>query len=82
MSNGDDMMNALAGLGSVKPDAEWSDRVRLRCHARLAQKRRQATPRVAGIRLLEAVTVAALWLYAAVILRQVAQTLGMGRPLS
>ncbi len=80
MRNDEELMNALAGLQSRQPDAEWAERVRERCHARMAQVGRATGPGRTRIGLLEAATIAALWLYVAVILKQVAHTLGLSGP--
>jgi len=77
MRHDEELTNALAGLRSRQPGTEWVERVRMRCHDRLAQTARTPEPGRICSGVLEAATVAALWLYVAVILKQVAQTLGL-----
>jgi hypothetical protein len=68
----DRMIQALANLRSFTPDAEWERRVRLRCHAKIAGRRTSL-----GMRLADAVTLAALCAYFSVVLGQAARLAGL-----
>jgi hypothetical protein len=68
----DRMLQALANLRSFTPDAEWGRRVRLRCHTKIAGRRTSA-----GMRLADAVTLAALCAYFSVVLGQAARLSGL-----
>jgi hypothetical protein len=73
MTQDDDrMLEALANLRSFTPDTEWERRVRLRCHAKIARRRTSF-----GMRLADAVTLAALCAYFAVVLGQAARLAGL-----
>ena len=82
IESGDELMRALAGLRGTDPRVEWAQRVRERCHDRLGRSAREAAPEPRRIGVLEAATLAALWLYLARTLEQAARMVALRSPFN
>jgi hypothetical protein len=82
MTQRDDwLIQELAGLSSIAPDPTWEERVRARCHAKIAQRpsrAKQAETRTAPRgHLIDAIAVVALCLYLSAVLEASARLAGL-----
>ncbi|HEX4135625.1 MAG TPA: hypothetical protein VHY84_13505 [Bryobacteraceae bacterium] len=70
----DSLLDAVAGLRTIAPDANWEKRIRARCHSQIArheEKRAQATVR--RLTLIDLAAVAFLVVYLSTFLREAAR---------
>jgi hypothetical protein len=79
--NHDPLLEAIARLRTIAPDANWEKRVRARCHSQIALR---ATGPILPVKhtirkltLLDLAALAFLCVYFCVFLRQTAQLLGL-----
>jgi hypothetical protein len=82
MEGSDELFRALAELRPMSPREEWAERVRERCRERLARTARDARQKPRNVGFLDAATLAALALYLARVLEQVAALAAGGTPLN
>ncbi|HEY3823694.1 MAG TPA: hypothetical protein VGL82_04005 [Bryobacteraceae bacterium] len=76
----DPLLEAVAGLRTIAPDATWEKRIRARCHSQIvrhAERRMQAaSDTVHGLTLVDLAAVAFLVVYLSTFLREAARLSG------
>ena len=80
MTQGDRMLQALARLPLIQPDAEWEKRVRARCHSaitRHASRRGRAVEGVSGTGLIGPIAATVLCTYLIVMFAEAARLAGL-----
>lgn len=78
--NHDPLLEAVASLRTIAPDANWEKRVRARCHSQIARhterQMQAATDTVHRLTLVDLAALAFLFVYLSSLLREAARLAG------
>lgn len=73
----DPLLEAIAGLRTIAPDAKWEKRVRARCHSQIARhterQMQSAKDTAHGLTLVDLAALAFLFVYFSALLQEVAR---------